>query len=206
MYITWTTRGKQEEMNAAYLAGFIDADGCISVNYRRNVRRVRGKMLTNRSVFFNVSVIVVQKERKVIDAIFDKFGGTLNITKRGIHRYNRWYISGKAVIPFLRLIKPYLIEKKEQATIALEAALHQAECGRGRYRAGCVGTQPLSKADLQYRESVWLRMKELNTCHKFHAAAETKSSEPSAMGVCDSPSLVVISGGAANNAPMLKVA
>ena len=190
-------------MNAAYVAGFIDADGCISVNYHVKNRISSGKQKTSRSVYFNISVIVVQKEEKVIKALFDYYGGTINITKRNIHSYYRWTVSGKAVIRLLRDIKPFLIDKKEQAELALEAALHQAECGRGRYRAGCEGTQPLSEADLQYRESVWLKVKSLNTCHKFHAAATTKSNEPEK--VCDSLALTVMSGGAAK-APAIKVA
>lgn len=182
-------------MHPAYVAGFVDADGCISVNYRENVKSRNRKSLTNRTTRFHVSLIVVQKNEKVIRMLFDQYGGCVNITKRGIHRYFRWTVSGKALLKALREIRPYLIDKFEQANIAIESAEHQASCGRGRYRAGCEGTQPLSDADLAFRRSAWLRNKGLNTCHKFRAAAETKSSEPER--VCDSPSPAVMSGDAA---------
>ena len=177
-------------MHDAYVAGFIDADGCISVNYSTVHRVKTGKQKTKRKAYFNVSVVIVQKEEKVVMAFFNQYGGTMNITKRGIHRYFRWTVSGKAVIPLLRAISPYIVEKQEQVNLALEAAIHQSECGRGRYRAGCKGIQPLSEADLEYRKSVWLKVKSLNTCHKFHAAAETKSNEPEK--VSDSPALSVM--------------
>ena len=79
--------------------------------------------------------------------------------------------------------------------IALEAIEHQQRAGRSRYVAGCEGTQPLSKEAREYRRGLWLRMKSLNSLHKFCAAATTKPSDPETG--CDSLALSVMAGGAA---------
>ena len=182
-------------MHPAYVAGFIDADGCISVSYKTVAAAMHGKKVTDRATYFNISVYVVQKEMKVVKAFCKQYGGRVSIVKRDRFTYYRWGISGKAVISLLESILPYIVEKKEQTEIALEAAKHQAECGRGRYRAGCEGTQPLSEHDLEYRKAMWLRMKELNTCHKSRAAATTKSNDPEKGS--DSLNSLVIARGAA---------
>jgi hypothetical protein len=181
--------------HAAYIAGFVDADGCISIHHKVVYRPRTGKQLTDRQAYFNCSVIVVQKNDVVVKRLLEENGGTINITKRGSRCYYRWSVSGKAALKLLRKIRPYLIEKQEQADLAIKGIVHRLECGRGRYKAGCEGTQPLTEQDLSFREGLWLRNKSLNTCHKIRAAAETKSNDP-VMG-CDSPSPAVMSGEAA---------
>lgn len=180
-------------MHAAYVAGFIDADGCISINFRYRGRTPEGRQLTGRSVYFNVSVLAVQKNLCIVEMLHQQYGGGFNIVKRpGGFRYYRWEVSGKAALRVLNDIRPYVVDKKEQVALGILAIEHQMSCGRGRYRAGCKGTQPLSESDLDFRRAAWLRMKELNTCHKFRAAAETKSSDRESG--CDSPALRVIVG------------
>lgn len=156
-------------IHAAYIAGFIDADGCVSIRFNREKRS------------FGAAIIVVQKELRLLEMFKEEFGGILNTThqNKSNRTYYRWYIQGKALTKLINQILPYIVDKKEQCMIALEATKHQEECGRGRYRKGSIGTQPLSKQDLNLRENLWLRNKELNTCHKIRAAAETKFNDPS---------------------------
>lgn len=154
-------------IHPGYVAGFIDADGCISINSNRNHR------------YFSVALIIVQKERYILDQLYKKYGGRLNYTGNEQCKYPRWYIMGEALTTLLTEVIPYIQIKKEQAKIALKAIKHQKECGRGRYRKGFVGTKPLSKHDLDLRDTMWLRCKELNTCHKRRAPAETKLNDPS---------------------------
>ena len=94
----------------------------------------------------------------------------------------------------LRKIQPFVIDKKEQVKIALEAMTHQHWAYHNRYVSGCYGTQPLSEEILEYRKSLWLKMKSLNSHHKSCAAATTKPSD-SQPERCDSLALRVIAGG-----------
>lgn len=167
-------------IHAAYMAGFLDADGCFSISFGRN------------GAYFGIHVIVVQKNDIVVREIHDMYGGTINVTKRGDRRYFRWSVSGKVARIVIEDCLPYLIDKVDQAKLCLEALKHREDSWSTRYRGGCKGTQPLSKEAVAYRRALWLRNKELNTCHKIRAAAETKSSDPETG--CDSPSLRVIVG------------
>jgi len=179
-------------MNAAYVAGFFDADGCLSLRYGREGRA------------FSLYAIVVQKNNTVTQKLLDYYGGSMGIVKRGKRTYYRWVMSGQAVRVFLTDIEPYVIDKREQVLLGIDAIDHQKECGNRRYLKGVCGIQPLSKHAKAYRKSMWLRMKELNTCHKSFAAAETKSSDPEKG--CDSPALAVMSGGAAKAPAIRKIA
>ena len=152
-----------EDTKLAYLAGFIDADGCIGIRYYK---------LTHR---FQPYVVIVQKNPRVLFQLQEWFGGTIDIVRRGQRVYHRLGAYGKQVHTFLSCY-PWLIEKREQAVLALNSRNHVEQLIR--YRAGECGTQhTLSESEIDYRRSAWLKMKSLNTCHKSSAAAETKPSD-----------------------------
>lgn len=83
----------------AYIAGFVDADGCLS--FRKG----------------STTITVAQKSRAVLDAICVTLGGTVLINSR-VPLMFRWsiYHGGAEALHFLL---PHLFEKREQAEIIL---------------------------------------------------------------------------------------
>ena len=92
----------------AYLAGLIDGEGCI---------RIEGGVYSSRRFSGTPTVALTNSSSKMIDWVLDKFGGHLYRKKRRTCWDIYWL--GKAVIPILEGIYPYLTAKKDQAEIVL---------------------------------------------------------------------------------------
>jgi hypothetical protein len=97
------------ELDYAWAAGFIEADGCIHVEMRKN---------------FRAHVIVVQKDPRPINRlqrIFDDDSkiGIVN-RRKGSAKYYRWSVTGQKAINVLSKILPYLDHKLAVAEAALE--------------------------------------------------------------------------------------
>ena len=100
------------DTEAAYLAGFIDADGHIGI-VRRTTRRGDKHYAYIRPV-----VQIGQAKRKILDWISDLVGGTVSIHgQRGF--YNLRFHAG-TIRWLLPQLLPYMQVKKRQAQIVLE--------------------------------------------------------------------------------------
>lgn len=174
------TRGKQatQDIHPAYWAGFLDGDGCISLAlYRR-----KG---SNAAM---MAVIIVQQQPMIPVLLKEFFGGSMDhvITSTG-HDCWRWTVAARKALAFLKHVEPYVVVKREQAALAMAFQEHLMESHRRRGALLKKGLfkPTLTEADHEFRRSSWLRMKELNTCHKRRAAATTEPSGPQNAG-CDS--------------------
>lgn len=90
----------------AYLAGFFDGEGCISV--------VRGGP--------TIAVAVVQVDRRPLDALAEHYGGRVaphGKPKPGHRQAYRWQIYSANARVFLRDILPFLVVKRESAEMVL---------------------------------------------------------------------------------------
>lgn len=130
-----------EEQILAYTAGIIDGEGCIRIT--RNTDR--GPM---------VRVHVTNTNKALTDMLKDTFGGYVREEKK---RYlprakirHVWEVSAKQAEVFLRLVKPYLLLKREQAEVAL--LLRETVGNRSS----------VSNQVKQDREELFARMKTLN--------------------------------------------
>jgi hypothetical protein len=163
-------------MHPAYVAGFLDADGCIAMRH--------GKPDKKGWRHHSVTVIVVQADRTIPDLFAAQYGGNVGINARNVgisagRAYYRWTASGSKARQLLTDALPHLQTKRSQAEIALDYLDHAAGIKKRGGGPGSRGIpQSITKEVLAYREGLWLRMKELNTCHKRRAAAETKPSDP----------------------------
>ena len=92
-------------MNYAYIAGFIDGEGCISMTP-------------------NPVVITAQCSREILDEMceFTGYGGVYN--KSGGNEKHRassqWKINGRKAIEFLEKIVEHLVVKKDEALLLIE--------------------------------------------------------------------------------------
>ncbi len=105
--LTWTCH---EPTTLAYLAGYFDADGCVTVQLRR-VASV------------TVSCRITSVNREMIDWFQSSFGGWVACQRQP--RQNRreafsWGLDHVSCIPFLEAVIPYLRLKRAEAEIALE--------------------------------------------------------------------------------------
>lgn len=140
---------KMYSIEWAYIAGMIDADGCIQAG------KGSGKYAYGR-----VEVHLVQKELILIDKLWECFGGCVNVVSRkhrsGIKHYYRWQITGPKCVELLKGIEPYLIVKKKQAQLGIELGnLIRAKTG---YRK-----RKLPKEVIERRLQLAIDIKSLNS-------------------------------------------
>lgn len=99
---------KLKELRAAYAAGIIDGEGCITASFRPEYGE-----------YGQVRVCVGNTDEAMIKWLQQHFGGSVYnypTTKKMF----QWHIFCKNAEKFLRIVLPYLITKKEEALIALE--------------------------------------------------------------------------------------
>jgi hypothetical protein len=99
-------------LSLEYIAGFFDGEGCIT----SQLQYITGKYEKYPRV--SVQITITQKSTIVLNEIQKMYGGTVRLKGSGCSVLN---ITGKDKMhKFLTDITPYLVEKKEQAEIALE--------------------------------------------------------------------------------------
>lgn len=134
-------------LDPAYVAGIVDGEGCISIfRSRKQAKSGRYQWLTHQLV-----LTVANLDINLLNSLREAYGGGLH----GV-RYpdpHQWSVTGEAAEEVIRLIKPWLIVKAEQAKLALEFQ----EAGRGR-SYGYKRPPELT----EFREDMWIRMKEQN--------------------------------------------
>jgi hypothetical protein len=93
-----------DEKAIIYMAGIVDGEGCLSIHMQGE--RPESPRIT-----------VGNNHDGLIRWIIEHFG--VNDTYYEKKRHHLWRISGIAAIEFLKLVYPYLIVKKDQATLML---------------------------------------------------------------------------------------
>ena len=91
-----------------YTAGMIDGDGHFCKPFITNGRGEKKRY---------PRIVVVQKDRAVIDWLKENFGGNIHEHKRhgfGLTDIWRWTLTGKKVTEMAQEMLPYLIVKREQ--------------------------------------------------------------------------------------------
>ena len=109
-----------EPTTLAYLAGMIDGDGYITIT-----RSTRGS-----KDYFGAQVGIAGTRREPHDLAASLFGGKVSCYQptNPDHRAQfQWQRMGKAAVPVIEGILPYLLIKKEHALLALELQEHAAE-------------------------------------------------------------------------------
>ena len=103
-------RRNPKEVDLGYMAGFLDADGCIYVRFRKKTRTV------------NISVGIEQDTVEPLKLFQAYFPGSLretkNKTKDGKFKF-RYQVSSKRAEDLIKKLSPYLIKKRPQAELAL---------------------------------------------------------------------------------------
>jgi intein-encoded DNA endonuclease-like protein len=103
---------KTEEL--AYISGFLDGDGCITVQLVARKDYILGYQIRTSIIFYQSNKYVKYLEQ--IKAVFNT--GYIRNRKDGMSEYN--IVGYSAVKTVLELLNPYIRIKKEQSCLALE--------------------------------------------------------------------------------------
>ena len=114
------------ETQKAYLAGFFDADGCVSMT--------RYKGAKSRTPSYTIGVIVAQKGHITLDKFkaWTGLGNVFENIKKGYPDNYAWRLGPKDACALLNAIMPHLIAKKPQAELVIE--YHDELGGRGGHK------------------------------------------------------------------------
>lgn len=142
------------EQELAYFAGILDGDGSFSLC--RKIENV------NRSPLYYPLVQLSSTYFDIIERFHNRFGGYVTerkayCDKRGInHKASRHWKLEKTpkCLPFLQSISLFLVSKKPQA----ELLIYYIETNEW-----CRGNKRLEDAVLRQRESIYIKMHQLNT-------------------------------------------
>jgi len=105
---------KLSEAQCAYLAGFIDADGCIQIEGKNGENK---QSWTLSITLYNCDVAALEKMRDWINS------GKVNCRDRNPEKWNKYYYLKYRAAIAAKLIKklyPYFVVKKDQADVILE--------------------------------------------------------------------------------------
>ncbi len=122
-----------EDWFAPYLAGVVDCDGSIQV--MRTLGPIR-KRDGRRPHYYLVRVTVTQVEPRIHEVLKARLGGCVYRYERangGKGYWNTWTVSHTRAASVLRMVLPFLIQKKAQAESALQLVdlmLEQNSCHR----------------------------------------------------------------------------
>lgn len=130
----------------AYLAGFVDGEGCITLG-----RCKKGKWDS-----YHCDFIIANTDERVMRWIVREFGGTYYTKKPGAPQWkpvHRWYAKRDIIVSLLTQLRPLLLIKRRQATIALKFL---ASRKRGW------GSRGITSEEWRYRDKLIRRNHELN--------------------------------------------
>lgn len=140
-------RKLSESELVAYLAGFVDGEGCIRVGMNRK---------KDGTPFYYVCMSVHQVNPQPLEMLKNRYGGSIHRTeRRGNQRpLYEWISSSLIAVTALRELRPYLVVKADEADLALEFQDRLVTPRRYRHLK-------LSKDELQLRHEMYLAMRGL---------------------------------------------
>ena len=148
-----TTRGKKPTQKA-YMAAFIDGEGCISL-YKGNIYAKHQRT--------ELSLYISNTHKETIDRLQEVWGGRRKIRHQDHPKWKTNYIlkwaSNKAT-DVLKEVLPYMITKKKQAELAINFQKNR-KFGKNRYA-------PITKDELKFACDSANEMKRLNADSRFH--------------------------------------
>lgn len=157
------TRGKMDLTTdkIIYLAGIIDADGCISIGKMKGRYNKTQRIANPRYV---LTVTVTNTCEKLMNWLAENFGGRIKPRKQVSPKHKitwNWVLDHGKALYTLRMIKPYLIVKKDQAKVGIDLIDNWVNAPGGR------GSQT-PDYEVQRRESLYQTMKILNQTGTYH--------------------------------------
>lgn len=140
-----------DALDAAWAAGFLDADGSFIIR--------RGKPSTksgNVSPIYAAEVTAVQVDPRPLFKLSGMFGGSVRVvrgrTAGEAPQHYQWHVTSRMALAVIEAVLPYLVTKADQARLAQELQTS------GKFN----GSRRLSRETLDYRESLYQAVRQLN--------------------------------------------
>lgn len=148
------------DIDLAYAAGFLDADGCVTVS-RRHLKAKAG------FYSYRIAVMVSNKLPEVPEWMASVFGGSLKIqlpskkapAGKGYPAMFRWSLYNNKAGDFLEMVIPHLKIKRERAEAAVRLARMQRRRGCSTPR---IGGKVIPIEELRDRESLAIIIRNAN--------------------------------------------
>ena len=140
-------RLEMSKLHPAYVAGFIDGEGCIRIDKSKSA---------GRSTCYKIEIIVANNDQSILLQLQEQYGGYMRHSKFGTQKAYYWSLYGSPAETFLYEILPYLQVKLEQAEAALEFQ-------KVKTKAIPAPGKRLSEEELTLRDSYYWRIKELKS-------------------------------------------
>ena len=143
--------------SSEYLAGFIDGEGSLMIN--------RVKARDSPRVQYRARIAIGNTNRAVLEDIQASYGGILVKEYRaeaGWKHLHQLVWTGGMLEQLLDAVGPYLRIKREQTTVMRAFLRHMKNTPRARQGPRARFFAPLPEDVVAYRESLCVRMKELN--------------------------------------------
>lgn len=137
------------EISLDYLAGMVDADGCISINKRKANPTCRTINPT-----YSPSLSVSNTDQQLLFALQEQYGGHI-CKDNGV--YAKWEIMSGGACELLESLVPKLRIKRRQASICIELQSGIIPGKSNSYDATA------KEEEWERREALYLRIKELNS-------------------------------------------
>jgi LAGLIDADG endonuclease len=153
---------KVTALDLAYLAGFIDGEGCFFIGHHMCKSACTGNIYPNYHTILKIS----NNCREVLEWILEKFGGRITkFNKTQMKDRNHFtyeiYMTGNLLTDVTELLIPYLRVKKLQAEVMLQMR-------RTFSRTGSCGPVKQDTAILERRAMLREQMVRLNSRFKNH--------------------------------------
>lgn len=134
----------------AYTAGFVDGEGYIGIKkYIRSKTKKWSPMYSERVSVAGISEKSIRNLNDIVKG-YVVFHKKSKLSKRG---YWSWEVTENNARIFLNKIIDYLVVKKPEAEIVLKLSENKIKTNRKK----------ISDEDIQYRDSLYLKIKELHT-------------------------------------------
>ncbi len=147
-------RCKLRNVSAKYLAGFVDAEGCLMI--------AKAKRLDYRRSLYSAKVSIGNTNRMILEDLQRAYGGILaNQPARRAGWKDAYQLIwiGRRVERFLSVVGPHLQIKRRHAKVLLQFIGHKKKTRQKRVGRAFA---PLPQRVVAYRESLYLQIKKLN--------------------------------------------
>lgn len=150
-------------LDLAYLAGFIDGEGCFFIGHHINVSKCTGNKYPN----YHTCLKTSNNCMEVLEWILKKFGGRITkYNKNRMEGRNSFtfdiYMTGNLLTDITEMLLPYLIVKRPQAEVMLK--MRQTFS-----RTGSCGPVKQPPHILEIRGKLRKQMTQLNSRFKKHS-------------------------------------
>ena len=142
---------------AAWQAGIVDGEGCLTI--ARQIRKNRP------SPAFRVTIQVANTNVDLLDPFVQAWGGNLYNHKEFRNEWAdayTWHCPDAKAKLFLETMLPYLRGKDKQAKLLLAFIADKKKFNRHPIGKG-KGSAPLGAEEIAWRESVWKKVRSLNS-------------------------------------------